>query len=223
MAKTNRLGPLAAVVGLLAAMGLLIALLMLVVEVKPAEAAFPGKNGKIAYTNDDSGAPFGSIYTINPGGGGKTKVTAGYNPSFSPDGKKIAYTVYFGPDSEIYMIDVGGGGKTRITHNNKDDNFPSFSPDGKRIAYSRTTYRANAWPKHEIYTVNVGGGGKTKVTAGEGPSYSPDGKKIAYKRATYSANAIRGDIYTIKVGGGGKFRVTHDKAFEGDPSWGSRP
>ena len=36
----------------------------------PCRATFPGPNGKIAYTVlNDSG-----IYTINPGGGGKTKV-----------------------------------------------------------------------------------------------------------------------------------------------------
>ncbi len=46
MAKTDRLGPLAAVVGLLAAVGLLIVLMMLVVELKPAEATFPGQNGR---------------------------------------------------------------------------------------------------------------------------------------------------------------------------------
>ena len=78
MAKTDRLGPLAAVVGLLAAVGLLIVLMMLIVEVKPAEATFPGKNGRIAY--EGSGAV---IYTIRPGGGGKTEVTEGEQPAFS--------------------------------------------------------------------------------------------------------------------------------------------
>jgi hypothetical protein len=87
MAKTDRLGPLAAVVGLLAAVGLLIVLMMLIVEVKPAEATFPGKNGRIAY----EGGTDGVIYTIRPGGRGKIKVTEGSDPSFSPDGKKIAY------------------------------------------------------------------------------------------------------------------------------------
>src|SRR5688572_27425920 len=44
-----------------------------------ADAAFPGKNGRIANSafcdrTDDA------IYTIDPGGGGKTKVTRGYQP-----------------------------------------------------------------------------------------------------------------------------------------------
>ena len=49
MVKTNRLGTLAAVVGLLMAAGLL------VVEARPAEATFPGKNGKIAYVSNTGG------------------------------------------------------------------------------------------------------------------------------------------------------------------------
>src|SRR5215204_1457958 len=92
MAKINRLGPLAAVVGLLAAVGLLV---LMVVEAQPAEAIFPGKNGKIAYVTLT--APRGEeIYTINPDGSGKFRVTNTKNtdeerPGYSPDGKKIAY------------------------------------------------------------------------------------------------------------------------------------
>jgi hypothetical protein len=78
--------------------------------VKPAEATFPGKNGRIAYESN------GVIYTINPNGSGKTKVTRGYDPAYSPDGKRIAYAASDGNDAEIYTINVGGGGKSRVTN-----------------------------------------------------------------------------------------------------------
>jgi TolB protein len=59
------------------------------------------------------------IYAINAGGGGKVRLTdsatGDYEPSYSPNGKKIAYTVYKGPVTGIYKIDVGGGGKVRVT------------------------------------------------------------------------------------------------------------
>jgi hypothetical protein len=114
MVKTNPLGAVAA--GALVAVGLLV--VMLLVEARPAEATFPGKNGRIAYSVLDSG-----IYTINPGGGGKTKVIAlplsgDAKPSYSPIGKRIAYSDYDGQDYEIYTINVGGGGKTQVTNNN---------------------------------------------------------------------------------------------------------
>jgi Tol biopolymer transport system component len=131
-----------------------------------AETTFPGKNGKIAIVD-------GVLYTINPNGSGKTKVTntgaSGYPIDYSPNGKKITYTSYEGDndgnptgpqkDAEIYTIDVGGGGKTNVTHNNRYDGSPSYSPNGKKIVYTGGDGR-----NPDIYTINVGGGGESLVT-----------------------------------------------------------
>ncbi len=193
---------------------------------REAEATFPGKNGRIAYSA--FGERMGEvIYTIDPGGGGKTKLTRGYQPSYSPDGKRIAYTMFDGNDTEIYTINVGGEDKTQLTHNNKDENFPSYSPNGKRISYTRTTYRritptVSADPIDEIFTVKVGGGGKTKVTNGFGPSYSPDGKRIVYWDYDKTSSIPHfGDteIYTIKVGGEDKTQLTHNNKDEFTPDY----
>jgi len=73
VAKTNRFGALAAVArATLVAVGLVV-LIMLVVEVQPAEAAFPGKNGKMAYSGWDGHDQ--EIYTIDPTGGNKVQLT----------------------------------------------------------------------------------------------------------------------------------------------------
>jgi hypothetical protein len=97
-----------------------------------AEAAFPGKNGRIAY--EFFGGRGGGIYTINPGGGGKTRVTRGEQPSYSPNGNKIAYTGFkrLGSsddedfDHEIYTINIGGGGKTQVTDTKYFASDPSW-------------------------------------------------------------------------------------------------
>jgi hypothetical protein len=69
------------------------ALALLAVSQK-AEATFPDKNGRIAYSAFDlDGGVDDTIYTTKPGGGAKTKLTRGYHLSFSPDGKRFAYTV----------------------------------------------------------------------------------------------------------------------------------
>jgi hypothetical protein len=134
-------------------------------DVSGATSVPSQKNGRIAYTSDESGPFFGSIYTIDPRGGAKSKVTAGYQPSYSPDGKGIAYWAYdkSSPirDTEIYTIKVGGGDKTQLTHNNTDEFDATYSPDGKRIAY--TAYKGNAI-RGDIYTIKVGGGGRFRVT-----------------------------------------------------------
>jgi Tol biopolymer transport system component len=78
------------------------------------EAAFPGKNGRIVYAGWNRGKDY-EIYTINPNGSGKTKVTNNdtddIDPSYSPDGKKIVYAGEVGPKGnyELYTIGARGG------------------------------------------------------------------------------------------------------------------
>jgi Tol biopolymer transport system component len=47
-------------------------------------------------------------------------------PSYSPNGKKIAYAGYDGQDYEIRTIKVGGGGRVQLTDNGGNDNDPSW-------------------------------------------------------------------------------------------------
>jgi len=75
MAKTYHWGALAAAAGTLVAVGLVVLIMLVVVEAGPAEATFPGKPGKIAYEGKDGANGDYEIYTINPGGGSKLKVT----------------------------------------------------------------------------------------------------------------------------------------------------
>src|SRR5215212_10007506 len=139
MAKTNHLGALEAA-GTLVAVGLVV-LIMMVVEASPAEATFPANPGKIAYSGHH-GQDF-EIYTINSGGGATFNVTDNstdeYYSSYSPSGKKIAYSGQDGPngDYEIYTINPGGGSKVQLTDNSTDDDGGlSYSPSAKKIACS---------------------------------------------------------------------------------------
>ena len=110
MVKTNPLGALAATAGTLVAVGLLM-LVMVVVEVRPAEATFPGKH--------------------NVGGGGGSfnvtdNTTNDYTPSYSPSGKKIAYrgSGSDGRHNDIYTINVGGGGRFDVTDDTRNERDP---------------------------------------------------------------------------------------------------
>jgi hypothetical protein len=62
MAKSNHLGALAAAAGTLAAVGLLVLMLVLV-DARPAEATFPGDNGRIAFASNRPSGP-GADYEI---------------------------------------------------------------------------------------------------------------------------------------------------------------
>src|SRR5919202_3352646 len=77
---------------LLLAAALAIGLLALV-ETKPAEAAFPGQNGKIAFVSSRDGGD--NIFVMDSNGSNPTNLTnnslSNLQPAFSPDGTKIAF------------------------------------------------------------------------------------------------------------------------------------
>ena len=133
----------------------------------PAEATFPGQNGKIAYVSYDVLAPEATtdreIYTIDPTGGTPFQLTNNNtlddSPTYSPNGTKIAYTGFDGTDTEIYTINASGGTAFKVTDNDTPDSQPSYSPDGKKIAYMGFD-----GTDEEIYAINVGGGTAFKVT-----------------------------------------------------------
>lgn len=67
-------------------------------------------------------------------------------PTFSPDGKKIAYVAYpegyAGVDSrrlELFISDVNGDNERRLTYDTVRDHHPIFSPDGRQIAFESET------------------------------------------------------------------------------------
>jgi Tol biopolymer transport system component len=162
--KTNHWGALAAAAGVLAAVGMLMLMVLVMGEVRPAEAAFPGKNGDIAYWGYD-GKDY-EIFTIDAAGGTPFNVNNN-NPkefyqSYSPDGKKIAYQGSDGSDYEIFTINSdGSSGRVQLTSNARNDLHPSYSPDGTKIAYSGIAFPDET---QEIFTINASGGDGRQVT-----------------------------------------------------------
>ena len=111
MAKTYHsfggLAAAAAAAGVLVAVGML--LLTIVVMVEPAGAAFPGKNGKIAF---QCGA---EICTMNPNGQAVDTLTnnsvGDFAPAWSPGGGKLAFvSARDDAKGEIYTMNADGQG-----------------------------------------------------------------------------------------------------------------
>jgi Tol biopolymer transport system component len=114
----------------------------------PAQAAFPGINGKVAFeTNRDGNS---EIYVVNPNGSGLVRLTSNTatdsDPAWSPDGTKIAFESNSDPrgtnpegDMEIFVMDADGTDPVQLTHNALRDEGPAWAPDGTMLAYSGGT------------------------------------------------------------------------------------
>lgn len=77
-----------------------------------------------------------SIYLVEPDGDGLRRLTAGHNPSWSPDGRQLVFSWADG----IYRIDATGRGRTqvaRVAGTRGELLEPDWSPDGRRILYAQ--------------------------------------------------------------------------------------
>ena len=103
------------------------------------------------------------------------------DPSWSPDGREIAFSSLRDGEwgSDIYVIGADGQGLRRVTHELWDGHSPAFSPDGKRIAYVAIE---DSYP--HIFVVGVDGGDRKRLTHEpenhDQPAWSVSGRRIAY-------------------------------------------
>jgi Tol biopolymer transport system component len=136
-------------------------------------------------------------------------------PSFSPAGRKIAFSWdgEKGDNVDIYVKLVGERNALRLTTDPADDTFPVWASDGKRIAFHR------AGPHSGIYTVSALGGGEQKLSdfaTSDQMSWSPDGKWLAV-----SSDGPTSAIFLLPAEGGEPRRVSSPKApgFDRTPSF----
>jgi TolB protein len=94
---------------------------------RTAEAAFPGGNGKIAFQSDRHGPV--EIYAMTPGETA-TRITTSNNssdPSYSPDGSKIAFIGGSKTNSsfEVWVMNADGSGRRQVTNTTAAEQEPA--------------------------------------------------------------------------------------------------
>src|SRR5215211_5096348 len=209
-------------------------LLLVVTAARPAGAAFPGKNGNIAFVRGvDNNS---EIYVMDGDGSGRTRLTNNLDfdtlPAFSPDGRHVAFTsrrdsVGSQVNDEIYVMDAAdrdgdgnGDNLVRLTNNPTADTFANFSPDGKKVAF---TSRRDG--NDELYVVSSDGtGAPIRLTnnpaVDEFPAFSPDGKQLAFD----SSRSGNSEIYVMNSDGSGTpTRLTNNLVSDSKSDWGPLP
>jgi TolB protein len=89
------------------------------------------------------------IYVMESDGENQINLTTnsyGHHPSWSPDGKSIAYMAH----GNVFVMQADGSDKQNISKGTTRDSEPFWSPDGQWIAFTRT---ANKPPKPETMDI----------------------------------------------------------------------
>jgi hypothetical protein len=142
-------------------------------------------------------------------------------PSWSPDGKRIAYlhrdSLFV--LSDIYVIDAAGGAPVPVVRTGGAFAPPIWSPDGTRLAFTDWNVGSG-----DIFVVNADGSGLTNVTRSPGtdfqPSWSPDGTRLAFVSTRFgSSGAFRPDVFVVDVSGNNVRRLTSLNQYSVDPVW----
>jgi len=142
-------------------------------------------------------AALGTLYRMELRPGARPEPVVGvsgpaYQPSWSPDGKRLAYVTWSAADAgHIWSVPAAGGKPQRLTGDPAYYTEPVFSPDGHHIVALRAsqydrlhaeTEISQARPT-DIVLLAAGGGAATLVAYAYGahsPSFSADGRRICF-------------------------------------------
>ena len=147
-----------------------------------------------------------------------------FTPTWSPDGRQIAYRFQPGGDEsgELYVMRADGSYSQNLTRNRTFDYAPAWSPDGKRIAFASGRGSPDGVP--DIYVMNADGAGVRRLTRNsdidEYPSWSPDGRRIVF--SSTAGVAFSGEtraLWVINSDGSHLRRLTHGQHYDMRPAW----
>ena len=185
---------------------------------------WPSSNGLLAFRSDRDGEP--DVFTLDATSGTPTKLTdnsgiADLQPSWSPDGRRVAFVRRTGEHGrpDLYVMTATGTGRTRLTRTPVAERDPSWSPDGTLLVYAARTGPSGPF---RIFVANADGSQGRQLTsqpagsADRSPVWSPDGTRIAFV-----SDRVGGfpEIYVMDPDGSHVIRLTSNAFVDGNPSW----
>jgi len=162
------------------------------------------------------------VYVSDYDGANQMRVTANRRlnvaPSWSPDGRSIAYTSFSRIQPQIIVSNVYQGTRETLTDEKSGAYFSVFSPDGSRIAFM-----SERDGNSEIYVMNRNGSGVRRLTNNtaieSSPTWSPTGTQIAFT----SGRSGTAQIWVMDADGLNQRRLTFGESAADKATWSPAP
>lgn len=143
-------------------------------------------------------------------------------PSFSPDGKKIVFSIISKDRSNVknwnlYEFNLADQSLRLLSNRRGMNSGASYSPDGRQIALTMS-FLGNP----EIFIFEPHSSNVTRITKSVGvdvdPTWSPDGKHLAFVSSRTGASMV----YKMNADGSNPQRLTYAGSYNATPSWSPR-
>ena len=173
-------------------------------------------DGRIAFVNVSAGDA--DIFLADPDGRNLRRLTSGGGkdtPSWSSDGRSIAFVWDRENNADIYIVDLADGITRPAITGPAYEIHPDWSHGDNRLMFTRYTEGVDEFEALTLHAANQDGSDEVTLGTASYGSHSPDGMQIAYWRY-FDENA---DIAIANADGSNERRATTDPAFDGWPSW----
>ena len=184
---------------------------------------------KVAFINDITGNPdlFLQPFNTETGPIGKPQqIFATYQatqgtPSFSPDGRSIAFVSNKDGATRIYVMAIPAPrtplkniSAKLITKINKESTSPAWSPDGKKIAYSALTNNIR-----QIWIYDFDRNEEKQLTSGPGHKENPAWASNSLHLIFNSTGPAGSELYLINLNQPDAIKITSGQGEKRFPNW----
>jgi dipeptidyl aminopeptidase/acylaminoacyl peptidase len=167
------------------------------------EAAWPAT---LAFSRPE--AVGGGVFVLERSGRVRLLSARGFGPSWSPDGRRLAYVApAAGGLPDVYVADADGRNRSPLTRTpSAAEATPRWAPNGRRLVVERSG---------RLFVIRADRRGERFLANGREPTWSQKRSRIAFVGSRGGTD----DLYVVRSTGDGLRRLTSSAAAESQPAW----